>query len=73
MDKPPLFDFRDPGVMTPPERFAEIAAILSRGLGRYVDALPVRSYHVSEAGEESAKVALIQLDKDAQQSVHATR
>ncbi len=73
MNVPPLFDFRDPGVMTPPERFSEITAILSRGLGRYVDDLPACSNHVSEADEESAKVALIQLDKDAPESVHAIR
>ena len=73
MPMPPLVDFRDPGVMTPQERFAEIATILSRGLGRYVDDLPACSNHVCAAGEESAKVALIQLDKDAPESVHAIR
>ena len=60
-------------MMTPQERFAEITTILSRGLGRYVDGLPVRSHKMSEAGEEFAKGALIQLDKDAKESVHATR
>ena len=73
MDVPPFVDFRDPGVMTPQERFAEIATILSRGLGRYVDDLPACSHRMSKVGEESAKVALIQLDKDAPESVHAIR
>jgi hypothetical protein len=69
MNVPPLFDLRDPGAMTPQERFSEITTILSRGLGRYVDDLHICSHDVREANGESAKVALIQLDKDAHQSV----
>lgn len=70
MNTSPFFDFRPPEAMSPQERFAEVVAILARGLGRYVDDLPAGSQMVDDAPEESAKVLLNQLDKDGKESVH---
>ena len=69
MNVPSFFDFRDPGIMKPQERFAEVLAILARGLGRYVDDLPTVSQPEGGSSEESAKVALNQLDESETKSV----
>lgn len=69
MNVPSFFDFRDPGIMGPQERFAEVLAILARGLGRYVDDLPTVSQPEGGSSEESAKVALNQLDVTGIESV----
>ena len=70
MELPPIIDFRNPAAMTPQERRAEMVAILSCGLSRFVAEKPVVS-PVSNAEQKSCEMSLNQLDPFAVQSVYA--
>lgn len=63
--------FRDPSGLTVRERRAEIVAILSRGVGRYLSDLPAASSSDQDPDAESLETSLNQLDAGGHQSVYA--
>ncbi|MEE4209550.1 MAG: hypothetical protein V2I43_09820 [Parvularcula sp.] len=71
MDSPPIIDFRSPAEMTLKERRAEIVALLSRGLGRYVAERPAVPQTVQSDSEESSETSLNQLDALGTESLYA--